>query len=327
MRDAFPSPAPIIFPLGGRRVWVAGHTGLVGSALLRRLATEGCEIVVAPRSELDLTRQAEVEGWVERVHPEAVFVAGGKVGGIAANDSQPADFLYDNLMIQANIVEAARRAGAAKVMLLGSSCIYPRLAPQPIAEDALLTGPLEATNQWYAISKIAALRLGQAYRRQFGFDVVSAMPTNLYGPGDNYDPASSHVLPAMIRKACEAAQRCEPSIALWGSGEARREFLHADDCADALVFLMKRWSSEEPVNVGSGEEVSIAELAEMIAQSAGFSGAILCDRSRPDGTPRKLLDCSRLLALGWRPRIPLADGIAEAVRRFAAGLEDSCLAA
>lgn len=244
-----------------------------------------------------------------RTRPEVVFVAAAKVGGILANDSYPAEFLYDNLMIQANIVEAAHQSGAGKVMLLGSSCIYPRLAPQPIAEDALLTGPLEPTNEWYAIAKIAGIKLGQAYRRQYGFDVISAMPTNLYGPGDNFDLDTSHVLPALVRKAHEARVAGSPSFTIWGTGAPRREFLHADDCADACVDLMKVYSEADHVNVGSGEDVSIYELAKLVAEVVGFTGEIVKDSSKPDGTPRKLMSADRLRALGWAPKISLREGI------------------
>ncbi|MHB8528684.1 MAG: GDP-L-fucose synthase family protein [Caulobacteraceae bacterium] len=315
--------AGVIYPLGGRRVWVAGHTGLVGSALVRRLAGEGCEVLTANHEQLDLTRQAEVEAWMERVRPDTIFVAAGTVGGILANDSLPVDFLYDNIMIQANIAHAAHRLGVGKLMLLGSSCIYPKFAPQPIAEEAILTGPLEPTNGWYAIAKIAAIRLGQAYRRQYGDDVISAMPTNLYGPGDNFHPTSSHVLPALIRKAWEARREGAASFTIWGTGTPRREFLHVDDCADALVFLMKTYSGEEHVNVGSGEDITIGELAERVAEAVGFTGAILRDPSRPDGTPRKLMNAAKLRALGWRPTIGLREGLKSAVDAFVAQQEES----
>ncbi len=289
---------------------VAGHRGMVGAAIVRRLASEDCaEILTAPRSELDLMRQDAVENWMRENKPDAVFVAAAKVGGILANNSQPADFLYDNLMIEANIIRAAFDAGVEKLMFLGSSCIYPRLAPQPITEDSLLTGPLEPTNEWYAIAKIAGIKLCQAFRKQHGADFISAMPTNLYGPGDNYDLKTSHVLPALIRKAYEAGARGENAIEIWGSGEPRREFLHVDDCADALVFLMKNYSDYEPINVGSGEDVTIREVAELISSIAGLKGKLRFDTSKPDGTPRKLMSSDRLRALGWRPRIALEDGL------------------
>ena len=307
---------PEAYVLGGKRVWVAGHRGMVGSALVRRLAREGCEILCASRGEVDLRRPDEVAAWIARARPQAVFVAAAKVGGILANETFPADFLYDNLMIQANVVEAAFRAGVEKLMLLGSSCIYPKFAPQPITEDALLTGPLEATNEAYAIAKIAGVKLGQAYRRQHGFDVVSAMPTNLYGPGDNFDLQSSHVLPALIRKAHEAKLANAPSFTVWGTGEPRREFLHADDCADAVVHLMKAYSDEGPVNVGSGEDIRIGDLARLVAEIVGFRGEVAHDRSKPDGTPRKLISADKLRSSGWTPRIPLRDGIASIYRWF-----------
>ena len=310
------SAPEVIYPLAGKRVWVAGHRGMVGQALVRRLASEGCEILTVGRADADLKRQAEVEAWLGRARPDAIFLAAATVGGILANDSYPADFLYDNLMIQANIVEAAYRCGVGKLMLLGSSCIYPKLAPQPITEDALLTGPLEPTNEWYAISKIAGIKLGQAYRRQHGFDVISAMPTNLYGPGDNFDLNTSHVLPALIRKAHEAKIAGAPSFTIWGTGTPRREFLHSDDCADACVHLMKVYSDAQHVNVGSGEDIAIYDLAERVAQAVGFTGEIVRDPSKPDGTPRKLMSAEVLSSLGWRPRIPLGDGLAATYREF-----------
>ncbi len=306
--DASPPPSDTIYPLAGKRVWVAGHHGLLGSAIVRRLAVEGCEIVTAPR-EVDLRRQDEVERWMERARPDAIFLAAAKVGGILANATYPADFLYDNLMIQANVVETARRTGASKVLLLGSSCIYPKFAPQPITEDALLTGPLESTNEAYAIAKITGLELGQAYRRQHGFDVISAMPTNLYGPGDRFDLESSHVLPALIHKAYAARRSQAASFSIWGTGTPRREFLHADDCADACVFLMERYSSDEHVNVGWGEDIPVLQLARLVAEVVGFDGAIEADLSKPDGTPRKLMSAAKLRAMGWRPRIGLRQGI------------------
>jgi GDP-L-fucose synthase len=306
----------VIYPLAGKRVWVAGHTGLVGAALVRRLAREGCEILTAARAEVDLRRQVEVEAWVASARPDAVFLAAATVGGIGANASFPAEFLYDNLAIAGNVIEAARHGGVEKLLFLGSSCIYPRDAPQPIAEEALLTGPLEPTNEAYAIAKIAGLKLTQAYRTQYGCDFISAMPTNLYGPGDNFDLASSHVLPALLRKAHEAKQRGEPAIVVWGTGAPRREFLHADDCADALTFLMQRYSAAETVNVGVGEDISIADLAELVCRVVGFTGEVRYDRAKPDGTPRKLLDPSRLTGLGWKPSIALEDGVAQTYRWF-----------
>ena len=302
--------AEIPYRLAGKRVWVAGHRGMVGSALTRRLARERCELVTATRAELDLTRQADVAAWLDRARPQAVFVPAAKVGGILANDSYPADFLYENLMIEANIIHAAWRVGVEKLLFLGSSCIYPKHAPQPIPEDALLTGPLEPTNEWYAVAKIAGIKLCQAYRRQHGCDFISAMPTNLYGPGDNFDLQTSHVMPALIRKAHEAKRRGDRSITLWGTGTPRREFLHVDDCADALVHLMTVYSGEDHVNVGSGEDIAIEDLARLVMDAVGFEGVLEKDLSKPDGAPRKLMDNARLAGLGWRPRIDLADGIA-----------------
>ncbi|WP_174300714.1 GDP-L-fucose synthase [Caulobacter sp. S45] len=316
--DVSSASPEVIYPLSGKRVWVAGHRGMVGQALARRLQREGCEILTARRADVDLKRQAEVEAWMGRVRPDAIFVAAAKVGGILANDSYPADFLYDNLMIQANIVESAFRSGVGKLMLLGSSCIYPKFAPQPITEDALLTGPLEPTNEWYAIAKIAGIRLGQAYRRQHDFDVISAMPTNLYGPGDNFDLNSSHVLPALIRKAHEAKVSDAGSFTIWGTGAPRREFLHSEDCADACVHLMKVYSDAEHVNVGSGEDIAIYDLAWLVSEVVGFRGEIKRDTSKPDGTPRKLMSADRLRALGWTPKIDLRTGVSNVYAAFAA---------
>jgi GDP-L-fucose synthase len=295
--------------LQGKRVWVAGHRGMVGAALVRRLAREGCELVAAERRDVDLTRQAEVEAWMDDVRPQAVFLAAAKVGGILANDSQPAEFLYDNLMIEANVIHAAWKTGVEKLLFLGSSCIYPRDAPQPIREKALLSGPLEPTNEWYAVAKIAGIKVCQAYQRQYGCDFISAMPTNLYGPGDTYDLDRSHVIPALLMKAHAAKREGRKDLEIWGSGTPRREFLHVDDCADALVHLMKWWSAEGPVNVGCGEDISIAELARLVMSIVGLEGDLVFDRSKPDGTPRKLLDVSVLRELGWSPSIPLKDGL------------------
>ncbi len=297
------------YSLEGRTVYVAGHRGMVGSAILRRLASENCRVITAPREELNLLRQDAVEAWMEKHRPDTVIVAAAKVGGILANDRAPAEFLHDNLVISTNLIHAAHVFGARKLLYLGSSCIYPKLAPQPIPEEALLTGPLEPTNQWYAIAKIAGLKLCQAYRRQFKADFISAMPTNLYGPGDNFDLSSSHVLPALIRKAHEALRHGRDHIEVWGSGTPRREFLHVDDCADALVHLLKHYSADEPVNVGTGRDIAIADLARLVSEIAGLSGEPVFDRSKPDGTPRKLLDMSRLTALGWSPSIELREGI------------------
>lgn len=305
------------FDLTGKRIYVAGHRGMVGSAIVRRLESESCEVLTAARS-LDLRNQQAVMDWFATQRPDAVFMAAARVGGIAANDAYPAQFLYDNLMIEANVVEAARSAGVAKLLMLGSSCIYPRDADQPLTEEALLTGPLEATNQWYAIAKIAGIKLCQAYRIEHDCDFISAMPTNLYGPGDNFDLSTSHVLPALIRKAHEAKAAGSEAMTVWGSGTPRRELLHVDDLADACVFLMREYSGAQHINVGSGEELSIADLARTVADAVGFDGALEFDRSRPDGTPRKLLDTAKLRALGWSPSIRLADGIASTYRHFLA---------
>ena len=306
-----------VYSLAGKRVYVAGHRGMVGSAIVRRLATEKCELLTATRSDVDLTRQEQVEAWFADHRPEAVFLAAAKVGGILANDSFPADFLYENLMIEANIIRAAYESGVEKLLFLGSSCIYPKLATQPISESELLVGPLEPTNEWYAVAKIAGIKLCQAYRRQHGADFISAMPTNLYGTGDNYDLESSHVLPALVRKIHEAKTSGAPSVTVWGSGSPLREFMHADDCADALVFLMKHYSGHEHINVGTGEEISIRDLAVMIARTADFGGEIVMDPSKPDGTPRKLMDSSRLARLGWKSTIALSDGIARTLTEYA----------
>ena len=304
------------FSLRSRRVWVAGHAGMVGSALIRRLAREGCEILTADHAELDLERQDQVEAWMADRRPEAIFLAAAKVGGILANDTRPAEFIYSNLMIEANVIHAAHRLNVAKLLFLGSSCIYPKLAPQPIVEDALLTGPLEPTNEWYAVAKIAGVMLCQAYRRQYGADFISAMPTNLYGPGDNYDLETGHVLAALIRKAHEAKRRGAAAITIWGTGAPRREFLHVDDCADALVCLMQTYSGAEPVNVGTGQDISILELARLVCRVVGLEADVARDETKPDGTPRKLLDVSRLAALGWSSRIALEDGIAATYQDF-----------
>jgi len=313
-----PQAEPDCYALRGKRVWVAGHRGMVGAALLRRLAREGCEVVTAERTEVDLTRQSDVERWMEATQPQAVFVAAAKVGGILANASYPVDFLRDNLLIEANVIDAAFRCKVEKLLFLGSSCIYPKHAPQPMTEDALLSGPLEPTNEWYAVAKIAGIKLCQAYRRQHGCDFISAMPTNLYGPGDNYDLAASHVIPALIRKAHEAKVRGDEQITIWGTGAPRREFLHVDDCADALVYLMQVYSSIEHINVGSGKDLPVLELARLVCDVVGFQGEVVCDPTKPDGTPRKLMSGARLQALGWRPRMALRDGLADAYEAFLA---------
>lgn len=297
------------YVLQGKKVWVSGHHGMVGSALVRRLESEDVDLFTVGREHVDLRRQADIEDWMADARPQAVFVAAATVGGILANTSQPAEFLYDNLMIEANIIEAARRVGVEKLLFLGSSCIYPKLAPQPMSENALLAGPLEPTNQWYAIAKIAGIKLCQAYRRQYRCDFISAMPTNLYGIDDNFDPNSSHVLPALLAKLHTAKVKGQEDVILWGSGKPRREFLYVDDCADALVYLMKTYSEEEHINVGTGEDLTIAELAHVIAAMVGFQGRISWDLTKPDGTPRKLLDISRIKGLGWSPKTRLDDGI------------------
>ncbi len=311
---------PVPFALEDRRVFVAGHRGMVGAAILRQLGHADCIVLTADRAGLDLRDQGQVRAWFADNRPDVVFLAAAKVGGILANDSTPADFLYDNLMIEANVVDAAHRYGVAKLLLLGSSCIYPRLAPQPIVEEALLSGPLEPTNEWYAVAKIAGIKLCQAYRRQHGCDFISAMPTNLYGPGDNYDLASSHVLPALIRKAHEARLSGAEAVTVWGSGRPRREFLHVDDLARACVFLMRHYSDGTPINVGTGQDIAIADLARLVCDVVGFTGEIRHDLSKPDGTPRKLMSGDRLAALGWQSRISLHEGIAATYRAFQDGL-------
>ncbi|MFM5949570.1 MAG: GDP-L-fucose synthase family protein [Novosphingobium sp.] len=306
------------YQLDGKRVWVAGHNGMVGSAIVRRLAQEQCEVLTADRAELDLTDQRAVLGWMHNNRPQAVFLAAARVGGIHANESQPVEFLRDNLLIETAVFTAAESVGVEKLLFLGSSCIYPKLADQPIREEALLTGPLEPTNEGYALAKIAGIKLAQAYRQQYGCDYISAMPTNLYGPGDNYDPAGSHVLPALIRKVHEAKSSGDP-VSVWGSGSPLREFLYVDDCADACVHLLKNYSGALPINIGSGEEISILDLTRLIMAELGHDGAIVTDPSKPDGTPRKLMDSSRLRAMGWQPEIGLREGISRAYAAFLAG--------
>lgn len=300
------------YDLTGKTVWVAGDRGMVGSAIVRRLGTEQCRIVRVSHAEVDLTRQAETEAWMRNTRPDAIFMAAARVGGIYANDTWSAEFIYDNLMIEANVVHAARQVGVEKLLFLGSSCIYPRMAPQPIPEDALLSGPLEPTNQWYAIAKIAGIKLCQAYRRQYGCDFISAMPTNLYGPGDNFDLESGHVAAALLVKAHRAKRDRAPTLDVWGSGRPYRELLHVDDLADAAVHLMKHYSEDVAINIGSGEEITIRELAEQVCEVVGFGGSLRFDPSKPDGTPRKLVDSARLKALGWAPRIDLRAGLEDA---------------
>lgn len=299
------------FGLAGKRVWVAGHRGLVGGALIRRLTAETCEILTATHDEVDLRRQAETEAWIAARRPDVVIVAAATVGGIHANDTRPAEFIYDNLAIETNVIHGAWRAGAEKILMLGSACIYPRLASQPMVEEALLTGPLEPTNQWYAIAKIAGLMMCEAYRRQYGFDAISAQPINVYGPGDNFDLESSHVVPALMAKAHRAKVAGEKTLTVWGSGRPRREFMYADDLADALVFLLKHYSGPVPLNIGTGEELTIRELAETVAAAVGFKGELVFDSTKPDGMPRKLLDVGKLEALGWKSKTSLREGLAE----------------
>ena len=293
------------------QVFVAGHRGLVGSAICRRLANDGVSALTVARDQLDLIDQSAVESWFATNKIEQVYLAAARVGGIYANDTHPAEFIRDNLVIQSNVIHAAWKSGVNKLLFLGSSCIYPKLAPQPMSESCLLTGPLEPTNEWYAIAKIAGIKMCQAYRKQYGFDAISVMPTNLYGPGDNFDPENSHVLPALIRKFDEAKASGAESVVVWGSGKPRREFLHVDDLADACVFIMGNYSSAEIVNVGWGKDISIEELAGLVRRIVGFSGSIELDSTKPDGTPRKLLDTARLSALGWKPAIALEEGISQ----------------
>lgn len=308
-----------MYDLNGKTVWVAGHKGMVGSAVVRRLASEDCKVVAAPRGELDLKRQTEVENFVAVVKPDAIIMAAAKVGGILANATYPVDFLYDNLMIEANIFAAAHENNVDRVLFLGSSCIYPKMAPQPIPESALLTGPLERTNECYAVAKITGIKMAQAYRQQYGRDYISAMPTNLYGPGDNYDLQSSHVIPALIRKAHEAKLISDKQITIWGTGTPRREFMHVDDCADALVFLLKNYSDHDHVNLGCGQDITILELTRMICRVVGFTGEIAHDQSRPDGTPRKLMSVDKLRTLGWAAKITLMEGIESVYHAFLNG--------
>jgi len=305
-----------MYDLAGKRVYVAGHRGMVGSAVVRRLASEGCELILAGRGEVDLERQEQVEAFMQARRPDAIVMAAAKVGGILANMTYPADFLYRNIIIASNITAAAHAADVPRMLFLGSSCIYPKFAEQPIREDSLLTGSLEPTNEWYAVAKIAGIKLAEAYRRQYGRDYISAMPTNLYGPGDNFDLQSSHVLPALIRKVHEAKLRGDPSITMWGTGTPLREFLHSDDCADALVFLLKNYSQDEHVNVGSGSDVSIADLAAIVCDVVGYRGQIERDLTKPDGTPRKLMSADKLRSMGWTPKITLEAGIASTYQWF-----------
>jgi len=306
------------FDLAGKRVYVAGHNGMVGAALVRRLKSESCTILTAARTELDLARQLETEEWITAAKPDAVILAAARVGGIAFNNAYPVDFLYENLAIALNVIRASHLAGVKKLLFLGSSCIYPRLAPQPMSEEALLTGPLEPTNQWYAIAKIAGIKLAEAYRQQYGNDFISVMPTNLYGPGDNYHPEHSHVPAALIRRLHEAKVAGASTVVVWGSGQPRREFLAVDDLADACVFVMKHYSGSRFLNVGTGKDITIAGFAQLVADVVGYRGRFIFDTSRPDGAPQKLLNVSELSRLGWRAKIPLREGLIQAYADFLA---------
>jgi GDP-L-fucose synthase len=310
------------------KIYVAGHRGLVGAAIVRALERQGyTNLVVRTHQEVDLTEQAAVRGFFEQERPQAVIMAAARVGGIQANNSRPAEFIRDNLLIQDNVIDSAHRAGVQKFVFLGSSCIYPKLAPQPIKEDYLLTGPLEPTNEWYAVAKIAGLKMCQAYRRQYGFNAISLMPTNLYGPGDNFDLQNSHVLPALIRRFHEAKERGDSTMSIWGTGTPRREFLHVEDLADAVAYLLETYDAEPIVNIGWGEDVTILELAETVAAVAGFQGRLVFDSSMPDGTPRKLLDTARLTSLGWKPKIKLRAGIEQTYAWFKEHVADARLTA
>jgi GDP-L-fucose synthase len=300
----------------GRRIWVAGHKGMVGSAITRYLANRGDNVLKVDRAVVDLRNQIGVEVWLKQNRPDSIVFAAAKVGGIYANDAFPADFIYDNLAIEANIIHSAHLADIDRLVFLGSSCIYPKFAPQPIKEDALLTGPLEPTNEWYAIAKIAGIKLCQAYRKQYGRRYISVMPCNLYGPGDNFDPLTSHVLPALIRKFHEAKEEARREVVVWGTGSPLREFLHVDDLARAVVFCLDNYDEYQHINCGAGYEVSIKDLAETVARVVGFSGKIGFDTTKPDGTPRKLMDSSRVSALGWAPEISLEDGIGSTYRSY-----------
>ncbi len=300
-----------VLPLADKRIFVAGHRGMVGSAVMRRLEREAVHVLTAGRSEVDLLSQQATHRYLAEQKPDCVIVVAAKVGGIHANNSYPAEFLYENLMIEANLIHGAHLAGIERLLFLGSSCVYPRLAPQPMPEDCLLTGPLEATNEWYAVAKIAGIKLCQAYRAQYGRDYISAMPCNLYGPGDNFDLANSHVLPALMRKAHEAKLAGDRSLTVWGSGRPLREFMHVDDLADALVFLLQTYSGAEPVNVGVGSDIAIRDLAEIVAKTVGLESGLVFDPSKPDGVSRKLLEVSRLTAMGWQASIGLDEGIAQ----------------
>ena len=311
MPDGAPAASHDVFPLRGKRVYVAGHRGMVGAACARHLAAQGAEVITSDRATVDLRRQDQVEAFMAKARPDAMVVAAAKVGGILANDTYPAEFLYDNLMIESHLIEASHRVGVNRLLFLGSSCIYPREAPNPINEDALLTGPLEKTNEWYAIAKIAGIKLCQAYRRQYGRDYISAMPCNLYGPGDYFHPERSHVIPALLQRFHAAAQDGAEVVTCWGTGTPRREFLHVDDLAEACSFLLRRYSGEGHLNIGTGTDITIRELAETIAQVTGFKGRIEWDTTKPDGTMLKRMDVSRIAAMGWQARIGFAEGLAQ----------------
>jgi GDP-L-fucose synthase len=311
------------FSLDGKRVWVSGHSGMVGQALLRRLAKEDCEVLTVARAEVDQRRQADVEAWMHDQRPDVVIITAATVGGILANDTRPAEFIYDNLAIETNVIHTAWKTGVEKLLFLGSACIYPKLTPQPMPEVALLTGPLEETNQWYAIAKIAGIKLCQAYRKQYGCDFISAQPINLYGPGDNFDLESSHVIPALIRKAHEVMETDADALTVWGTGNSRREFLFVDDLATALVFLVTRYSGPIQINVGTDEERTIRELAETITRVVGFEGELSFDADKPDGTPRKLLDNTRIQEMGWSPNVSLAEGLARTYEWFLLNIDQS----
>ena len=305
-----------MYLIEGKRIWVAGHNGMVGHAVVRALTDRDCTILTVPRQEVDLTRQSEVEVWINEVKPDAIIICAAKVGGILANSTYPADFLYDNIMIEANIIHAAYSQNVEKLLFLGSSCIYPKFAAQPIREDALLTGSLEATNEYYAIAKIAGIKLCEAYRKQHGCDFISAMPTNLYGPFDNFDLETSHVIPALLRKAHEAKLEGRQVMEVWGSGNARREFLHVDDCADGMLFILENYSDYSHINLGSGVDVTISQLAQLISEVVGFNGDLIYDNSKPDGTPRKLLNITEIRKLGWKSQISLLEGLRDTYRYF-----------
>ncbi len=311
----------------GKRIWVAGHRGMVGSAVVRRLAQSGCELLLAGREQVDLVRQDSVNAWMAQARPQAIVLAAARVGGIVANDTQPSDFIYENLMIEANVIHAAWKTGVEKLLFLGSTCIYPRLAPQPLNESALLTGLLEPTNEWYAIAKIAGIKLCQAYRKQHGAHFIAAMPTNLYGPNDNFDLAHSHVVGALMVKIHRAKLTGAQRVEIWGTGTPKREFLHVDDCADACVYLLENYDAPEIVNIGVGTDLTIRAFAETLAKVIGWSGEFVYDRSKPDGTPRKLVDTGRINGLGWRARIGLEDGLRSAYAWFIANAPEAKIAA